>query len=736
MKTTSITREMFFDEVKSYIKNKDSLKLISDAYDYAFECHKDQKRLSGEMYFTHCLYVAFELAKLHAGPATISAGLLHDVIEDCNVSEEEFINRFGQEVYDLVEAVTKVSRIKYVDDEEFQANNHRKLFIAMANDVRVILIKLVDRLHNMRTLEFQKPEKQKRIAKETLEVYAPIAHRLGIAEIKNELEDLSFYYLDNEKYHEIAHLVESKKSERDQAIHSMIQEISKMLDERKIPYRIFGRSKHLYSINKKMVTKNKRFDEILDLLAIRIVTKNELNCYEILGYIHAKYRPIPGRLKDYIAMPKMNLYRSLHTTIVGEDGRIYEVQIRTEEMDEIAERGIAAHWAYKEKGRSAYNAKTEQKEIVNELEWLKAFEDNQDGSSSDASNYMNTVTNDIFNANVYVMTPKGRVIDLPSGSCPIDFAYRIHTEVGNQTVGSIVNGVLVPLNTRLKTGDVVELKTNKNSSPSEDWLKFVKSSSAKNKIKQYFIKKQEEDRKEEIEQGEALLKEEFKRRELDFDDYYRNKRFDRLFSQFEVSNYNDFCYAIAKKSLSTTAILEKIAIAPKKEMSQEEIQEYANKNKAKVLNRPVSKTGVIVKGIDSMQIKLAPCCCPCKGDEIVGYVTKGQGIKVHRKECPNVIKEGTRLIDVEWDLNDVQSRKYEVNIMIYSKDRNYLLTDLVTIVSQYKANITAVNSVANPEDLTATTNLTIVVDDLEHLNNIIANLKKVESVISVERGIK
>lgn len=733
MKNTEVTREMFFEVINSYIKNEDSLKLISDAYDFAYFHHFEQRRLSGEMYFTHCLNVAYELAKLHAGPATIAAGLMHDVIEDCNINEKKFIKYFGQEIYDLVEAVSKVSSLKYTDDEEFQANNHRKLFIAMAKDVRVILIKLVDRLHNMRTLEYKSPEKQQRIAKETLEVYAPIAHRLGIAEIKNELEDLSFFYLDNEKYHEIAHLVESKKSERDEAINMMIEDISKMLDEHKIPYRIFGRSKHLYSINKKMVTKNKRFDEILDLLAIRIVTKTELNCYEVLGYIHATYRPIPGRLKDYIAMPKMNLYRSLHTTIVGADGRIYEVQIRTEEMDDVAEKGIAAHWAYKEKGPKAYNAQVEQKEIVTELEWLKAFEETNE-SNNDASNYMNTVTNDVFNANVYVMTPKGRVIDLPSGSCPIDFAYRIHTEVGNQTVGALVNGVMVPLNTPLKTGDVVELKTNKNSAPSEDWLKFVKSSSAKNKIRQYFIKKVDEDRKDEILAGEEMLKEEFKKHNLDFDEYYRSKRFDRLFNQFELNNYNDFCYAIAKKSLSPTAVVEKVAIVPKKNLSAEELQQFASKNKTKTYS--YSKTGVIVKGIDSMQIKLAPCCSPCKGDDIVGYVTKGQGIKVHRKDCPNVLKEDARLIDVSWDENVVESRKFEVNINIYAKDRNYLLTDLVTVVSQNKANLTAVNCIANPEDLTATASISMIVEDLEHLDTIIANLRKVPSVISVERAIK
>ncbi len=721
---------MFFESVKSYINSKDSLSLIEKAYDYAEKMHEGQVRKSGEPYFTHVLYVAYEITKLHGGPATISAGLLHDVIEDCGVSAEDFKNEFGEEIYELVEAVSKVSRLKYTDEKEFQANNHRKLFIAMAKDLRVILIKLVDRLHNMRTLEYQSPESQKRIAKETLEVYAPIAHRLGIAEIKNELEDLSFYYLDNEKYHQIASLVESKKSERDAAVNEMIEDISKVLADHKLPFRIFGRSKHLYSINKKMVTKNKRFEEILDLLAIRIVTKTELNCYEILGYIHATYRPIPGRLKDYIAVPKSNLYRSLHTTVIGIDGRIYEVQIRTEEMDEIAEKGVAAHWAYKEMGKKAYDARNEQKEIVNELEWLKAFED----SEADADKYMDQVTTDVFNANVYVMTPKGRVIDLPTGSCPIDFAYRIHTEVGNQTVGALVNGVMVPLNTPLKTGDVIELKTNKSSAPSEDWLKFVKSSGAKNKIKQYFARKADEDRKDDIALGEQMLKDEFKKRDLDFNEYYQNKRFDRIYSMFEANNWNDFCYAISKKSLSPAAVCDKLAIGAKKEITAEELQLYTDRNKAK--NLGYSKTGVIVKGIDSMQINLAPCCKPCKGDSIVGFVTKGQGIKVHRTDCPNINKDNSRLIDVYWDPNYVESRKYETAIRIVSMDRSYLLTDLVTVIAQYKATMTSVNIVANAENLTATADISLIVNSSEHLETIMSNLRKVNSVLSVERAIK
>ena len=723
MKDLISTKQQLYDQIETYITNPESLALIDKAYDYAFDKHKDQKRSSGEPYFVHCLNVAYELAKLKSDPYTICAGLLHDVIEDCGVTKEEFVEEFGEEIYEMVEAVTKISNLKFTDEKEYQAVNHRKILIAMAKDVRVILVKLVDRLHNMRTLQYLAPEKQKRIAKETLDVYAPIAHRLGIAEIKNELEDLSFYYLDNEKYHEIAKLVESKKSERDQQIELMIEDISIVLQMHNIPFRIFGRSKHLYSINKKMVTKNKRFDEILDLLAIRIVTQTETNCYEILGYIHAVYRPIPGRLKDYIAMPKMNLYQSLHTTIVGPDGRIYEVQIRTEEMDEIAERGIAAHWSYKEgKTRS-------QKKLVEELNWLKAFEENTD---ADAKDYMNDITHDIFNANIYCMTPRGRIIDLAAGATPIDFAYRIHTEVGNQTVGALVNGVLVPLNTPLKTGDVVELRTNKNSSPSEDWLKIVKTNHARNKIKAYFLKKEMEDKEEFIRLGETMLKDELRKHDLDVDEFFDTKKLDKVASAFQQSTANDLLYAIGCKSMTPIAVIEKLTKLGKKELDLSYLEKITKKNSEK--NHFVSKTGIMVKGVSSMKITISPCCAPVYGDKIVGFVSKGQGIKVHRADCPNIARE-RRLIDVEWDPQKPDI-KYEASIKIFSKDRSYLLTDLVTVVAQYKANLTAVNSQANKEDLSATTAMSFMVNDLEHLETIMANLRKVDSVMSVERAIK
>ena len=731
MKTPVLTKEIFYEQIDSYITNKDSLAMINHAYDYAYDKHSKQFRKSGEPYFVHLLAVAYELSKLKVGPTTICAGLLHDVMEDCGISAEEFTKEFGEEIYHIVEAVTKIGNLKFKDEKEYQAANHRKILMAMAKDVRVILVKLCDRLHNMRTLQFMPPEKQQRIAKETLEVYAPIAHRLGLAEIKNELEDLSFFYINNEKYHEIAHLVDNKKAERDSQIAQMISDISVMLEKEKIPFRIFGRSKHLYSIYKKMVKKNKRFDEILDLLAIRIVTQTELNCYEILGYIHATYRPIPGRLKDYIAMPKMNMYRSLHTTVVGVDGRIYEIQIRTEEMDEIAEKGVAAHWAYKE---GNYDSHKEQKEIVKELDWLNAF--NDDGNNINDAQYMDTVIGDVFNANVYCMTPKGRVIDLPVGSTPIDFAYRVHTEVGHTTVGALVNGVLVPLNTELKTGDVVELRTNKSSSPSEDWLKICKTNTAKNKIRAYFQKKEQEEKEQYVKQGEDMLKAEMVKRGVDVAEYFDKDKFEKLYSYFRTSSYNDFMYLIAIKSISASSIIEKLTKIGKKEIAEEDLQEIVKKNQSKnKTNQSVSRTGVVVKGITGMKINLAPCCTPVYGDMITGYVTKGQGIKVHRCDCPNILKEKARLISVEWDPRK-PDYKFEANIKIYSKDRPYLLTDLATCISQFKANMLSVNINVNQEELTATASLTLNVSDIEHLNTIMANLRKIDSVISVERAIK
>ena len=728
---TEITLEALMREVKTYIQEPESLALIEKAYRYAQSHHEGQLRRSGEPYMIHTAQVGYILATMKVGPRTICAGLMHDVLEDCGVAPEQMSADFDEEITMLVEGVTKIGKLKFKDEKEYQAANHRKIFIAMANDIRVIVIKLVDRLHNMRTLEYMPPEKQKKIAAETLQVYAPIAHRLGISEIKNELEDLSFYYLDREKYYEIAHLVEEKKAMRDEQVKHMIRDISQMLQEKQIEFRIFGRSKHLYSIYKKMKTKNKRFEEILDLLAIRIVTKTKLNCYEILGYIHAAYRPIPGRLKDYIAVPKSNMYQSLHTTIVGDEGRIFEIQIRTEEMDSIAEMGIAAHWRYKE--GTKYDPHKEQREIEQKLSWFRDLSAlTGDLLSDDPNEYMDTLQKDIFEANVYVMTPKGRVIELPNGSTPIDFAYRVHTEVGHSTVGAMVNETLVPLNTPLKTGDVVQIKTSKQSAgPSEDWLKFVKTNHAKNKIRGFLQKKEVEKKAEYVERGEQIIRDELKKRGYPEKDYFERKKIDAVLPVFQVSSYTDLMYGIAVKSISVISVIEKLTNQKKPIILD---NETVSRSFAPARKAP-SKSGIIVPGIESMMISLAGCCSPIPGDEIVGYISKGNGVKVHRRDCPNVAHEKSRLIDVEWD-DRREPRKYEATIQIYSHDRNFLLTDLMTVISQCKASLQNINSSVNQEELTVSTKIMLLVDDYDHLKTLIANLKKVNSVVSVERVIQ
>lgn len=720
-------------EARKYISNPGNLALIEHAANYATEHHAGQFRKSGEPYIIHLINVAYILAQLQAGPSTIAAGFLHDTIEDTGVSREELAAEFNDEIAEIVEAVTKIGTLKYKgkDDPEYQASNHRKIFIAMAKDVRVILVKLADRLHNMRTLQYQPEASQKRIAAETLDVYAPIAHRLGISAIKNELEDLCFYYLNRDEYYHIASLVETKKAERDKAVNHMIAEITEMLKENHLQFRIFGRSKHLYSIYNKMIKKHKRFDEILDLLAIRIVTQTELNCYEILGYIHAKYKPIPGRLKDYIAVPKTNMYQSLHTTIIGDDGKIFEVQIRTEEMDQVAERGIAAHWRYKEGAR--YDAKKEQKEIEDKLSWFKNFAVySEEAENDNASEYMATLQHDVFEANVYVMTPKGRVIDLPNGATPIDFAYRIHTDVGHTAVGAIVNDVMVPLNTELHTGDVVQIKTMKGTGPSEDWLKFVKTNQARNKIRAYLTRRENEQKQERVGDGEKIMYDELRKRGFDVKEYSDRKKYEAIMKNFNVNSYVDLMYGIAVHSINPTDICQKLTNQKRTLNNEEMLQRVINREPVK--RRATSKFGVIVPGIESMKMSLAGCCLPVYGDPIVGYISKGVGVKVHRADCPNMMHVKERRIDVQWDDGDSE-RTYLSDLLIKAHDRQFLVTDIVTVISQVKAPMNAINAVVDHETLISTIKLQINVRDVDHLNIVMANIRKVESVLSVTRSM-
>ena len=718
-----------------YLSKKESFDLIKKAYEFAYKNHDGQFRKSGEPYIYHLINVAYILTELQAGPTTIVAGLLHDTIEDCGITKQDIHNLFGEEVATLVEAVTKVSRLAEKSEEEFQAENHRKIFIAMAKDIRVIIIKLADRLHNMRTLQAQKPEKQKKIARETLEVYAPIAHRLGINTIKSELEDLSLKYLEPEKFLEIKALLSQKQEERTRIMQSMSNNIEKLLIEHSIPHRLSGRVKNMYSIYKKMYKKNKRFEEIYDLQALRVITDTDTHCYEVLGHIHANYRPIPGRFKDYVAMPKPNLYQSLHTTIIADDGNIFEIQIRTEQMDSIAETGVAAHWRYKES--SAYDAKAEQREIEEKLYWFRELitMSNTEENEANAKGYMESLQNDIFEANVYIFTPKGRVIDLPAGSTPIDFAYRIHTQVGHRTTGATVNGILVPLSTELKTGDVVDIKTSNNPDaiPSEGWLKIAKTASAKNAIKKALTKYNNEQRREDlIKLGKEILDYNIKQAKLDSKEVYKRLDNKKYLEEMNFENFEVFLLAIANKGVNISKIIDSI----KQEESKKEIDlsYYTNRKKDTKGNN-----GIIVPGIDKIAISFSQCCSPIPGDKIVGYISKGQGVKVHRADCPNIQHDKARLIDLDWDYGYFIENKINcyADIQIVAQDRPNMLFDIINKLATLKVSIHSMNANRNESNMTAYFNLCIQVKDHQHLYEIFNVLKStVSGIYEVNRVSK
>ena len=718
-----------------YIKNQESIDLINQAYDFIMEKHEGQKRKSGEPYTIHLIWVAYILATLQTGPATIAAGLLHDVMEDCGVSREEMVERFGEEITTLVEGVTKIGKMPFKDESDVYAENHRKIYIAMAKDIRVILIKFADRLHNMRTLQFMPPHKQKRISRETLEVYTPIAHRLGINDIKTELEDLSLSYLDPVAYSEISKLLATKQEERKESVAKMMASVKQILDDNSYQYRILGRAKSIYSIYKKMFVKKKRFDELYDLYALRIITQDKMDCYGILGLIHDQYRPIPGRFKDYIAMPKPNMYQSLHTSVIGEDGNTFEIQIRTEEMDELAELGVAAHWRYKE--NKGYSSKKEQQEIGEKLQWLREFislsDDIKDG---DAKEYYDSLKRDIFEANVYVLTPQGKIVELPNGSTPIDFAYRIHTEVGHKAVGAIVNNVMVPIDTKLNTGDVVEIKTNKQSlGPSEDWLKFVRTAGARNKIRQFIANREAETKKETIEDGRKMLRDELKKRQLDEKKYMDPDTYKTYLGSFGARSFDDILYFIGKKSLPAMNLLDRVV--PKKSGFFDSISKMLQRNNQVNEKQQSSRnnSGVVVKGLDGLRIQLSKCCNPIPGDDIMGFVSQGQGIKVHRRDCPNIQQPEikARLIDVYWDFASISTMKFQADLEIVGLDRPNLLNDVVTSLGQMKINI--LNIHADVVDMKAIIKLKISVEDASRLQQAIDNIDRIQGIYEIKRVI-
>lgn len=718
----SLTKQTF-----TYIHSPKYIELMQKAYDFAVKKHEGQVRKSGEPYVNHVINVAITLAKLQVSPDVIISGLLHDVIEDSGVSGKELEEMFNDEVKTIVSAVSKLRNLPEIDDDEYQAANQRKIFIAMSKDIRVILVKLADRLHNMMTLEYMPDHKQTKIAKETLNVYAPIAHRLGLGEIKAELEDRSLYFLDREKYFDIAQLVELKKKERDEMVENMTKAIDTLLVSNNIIVNISGRSKHLYSIYKKMMYKNKKFDEIYDLQAIRIICKDAMECYGVLGIIHNNFRPIPGRFKDYIAMKKPNMYQSLHTSIIGNDGAIFEIQIRTQEMDDIAEKGFAAHWRYKEG-----SDKISRKDIEEQLHWFRDFVSLSDEAEGvKAQDYMHNLQQDIFEANVYALTPKGKVISLPKNASVIDFAYKIHTNVAEQMVGARVNGNFVPFNTKVKTGDVVEIQTQNNASgPTEGWLEIVKTSNARQRIKHFLKNKNEEYMKELKDKGKTSLLFHIKERDLDPKEYRRKENIVRALKYYKLTDFDDLLIGIAQQKYDVNNVIDHLYNI-RALFSLPKLLKKSPTTKSKIKQRHTDSR-IIVEGVDSVAVELAKCCNPIPGDSIVGYVASGKAIKVHRKDCHNSKKlDRNSFVSVRWDPEASIGKHYDVDIYVKGYDRMYLLSDIVTTLSQANSMIISMDS--NIVDLEAVMHLKIRVNNGEHLNNILINLRKIDSVVAVQR---
>ena len=715
-------------EMKKHNKKADA-KLIMKAYNYALDHHGDQKRKSGEPYIIHPLQVAYILSTLGLDDATICAALMHDLAEDTDVTIEDITKEFSLEIAEMVNGVTKLGKINYVSAEEQQVENYRKMFLAMGKDIRVILIKLSDRLHNMRTLKFLSRDRQIANAKETMELYAPLANRLGVYSLKWELEDLAFKYLYPEEYRELVEGIDKKREERLKFIDKINDEIKVNLKKEKIEAEITGRAKHLYSIYRKMQRDNKTLDQIYDLFALRILVNSVKDCYAALGVVHELYTPMPGRFKDYISVPKPNMYQSLHTTLIGPNGTPFEVQIRTYNMHRIAEFGIAAHWAYKEssflKGKKESVVVTEDKLawLRESLEWQKDMQDPQE--------FLKTLKTELFEDEVYVFTPKGEIKTLPKGSTPIDFAYTIHAEVGNKMVGCKINSRMMPIITKLKSGDIVDIITNDNSKgPSRDWLKFVQSTSAKTKIQQWFKKNEKQ---QNIVKGKDLIEKEIKRIGMAEEEIFVQKYYNQALQRYGFKNLEDMYAAVGFGSITANKIITRTLEEYRKYHQEENIEKKIEA--LQVTQRPKpSKTGIIVKGIDNCLVRMSKCCSPVPGDEIIGYITRGRGVTIHRKNCKNVkdlLEDEGRIIDVYWD--EQKSASYNVDINIFANDRAGLLADVIKVVDNSDAKLVAVSAKAS-KDKIALLELTLEVKDISDLTKVQRELGKVDSVYEIKRN--
>ncbi len=730
-KDKNMTEQDIFALVATYM-NEENVTFIEKAYYAARDAHEGQFRKSGEPYIIHPIQVAGILAHLQMDPATVAAGFLHDVVEDTPVSREDLVSQFGEEVAILVDGVTKLDKLKFRSNEEKQAENHRKMFIAMAQDVRVILIKLADRLHNMRTLHHVPKEKQKRISAETLDIFAPLAHRLGISTIKWELEDTALRYLNPQQYYRVVHLMDKKRTEREQYLEDVMEVIRGETDRMGLEADISGRPKHIYSIYQKMVMQHKEFNEIYDLLAVRIVLKSIKDCYAVLGVIHTLWKPMPGRFKDYIAMPKQNMYQSLHTTVVGPEGDPLEVQIRTEEMHKIAEYGVAAHWAYKEGKREAAGT-----DIESKLTWFREILELQH-ESANAEDFMESLKFDLFSDMVYVFTPKGDVIELPKGSVPLDFAYRVHSEVGNRTIGVKVNGKMVPLDHPLKTGDIIEVLTSKQSfGPSRDWLKLVTTSQARTKIRQYFKRQL---REENIEKGRELVERDILSKNYTLAEAITPENIQRALDKFSFASLEDMYAQVGGGGITAQQVSNRLTEKLRREREERDTLNKVvstMKTKQTESQKKLPSSGVIVKGIDNMLIRLSKCCNPVPGDEIIGFITKGRGVSVHRTDCPNVINgtdEEDRYLEVEWAVNEETktNKKFDVDIELWAMDRDGLLNEVMIELTEMNVPIVAIEGKATSQK-TARIHLTIQIKSIDHLEHIARRLKQIEDVHTVHR---
>ncbi|UDE96244.1 bifunctional (p)ppGpp synthetase/guanosine-3',5'-bis(diphosphate) 3'-pyrophosphohydrolase [Carnobacterium viridans] len=713
--------------------NSNHVAFVKKACDFATNAHKDQYRKSGEPYIIHPIQVAGILAELKMDPVTVATGFLHDVVEDTEYTFEDISREFTPEVAMLVDGVTKLGKIKYKSHEEQQAENHRKMLLAMAKDLRVIMVKLADRLHNLRTLKFHRPEKQRRIANETLEVYAPLAHRLGINLIKWELEDTSLRYLNPQQYYRIVHLMNSKREEREKYITDSISKIEESVEELNISADITGRPKHIYSIYRKMRDQKKQFDQIYDLLAIRVIVDSIKDCYAVLGAIHTRWKPMPGRFKDYIAMPKSNMYQSIHTTVIGEFGKPIEVQIRTKEMHAVAEYGVAAHWAYKE----GITRKVEDDSDGNKISWFRDIIELQD-ESSDASDFMESVKEDIFKDKVYVFTPKGDVSELPSGAGPLDFAFNIHTEIGSKTTGAKVNGKIVPLNYKLKTGDIIEILTSPNSyGPSRDWINLVSTSKAKNKIKRFF---KLQDREVNVIKGREMVEKQLTDMQFLPKNFLTKNNIKMLLERFNFTSEDDLYAAVGYGELTALVVANRLTEKERRERDLEKKIQDTTSIEMKTKKEPEKikikhEGGIVIQGIDNLLIRISRCCNPVPGDEIVGYITKGRGVSIHRKTCPNVLaaKDAeNRLIDVEWEDTTSKSQEYNAELQIIGYNRSGLLNEVLQVVNSMTKNLNNVNGKVDNNKM-ATITLTVGIQNIQQLDKIVEKIKSIPDVYSVRR---